>query len=160
MYCIRKAVANILHFSTNRFFERFGRFFTRAKHKIGQTRQNKVLCNKNMQRLRNVDMYYEVWEPKYLTIYEKAISHIWLCNRSYLNFLIYEAALNPLSNLIPATGSCKLAPPTDKWGNSLRRGGRVASRYLPRKQVRKRPRLYYSPQRRVLLSFRISSFFA
>ncbi len=27
---------------------------------------------------------------KYLTIYEKAVSHIWLCNWSLLNFLIYE----------------------------------------------------------------------
>ncbi len=27
---------------------------------------------------------------KYLTIYEEAVSHIWLCNRSLLNFLIYE----------------------------------------------------------------------
>jgi|688.fasta_scaffold1876314_1 hypothetical protein len=27
---------------------------------------------------------------KYLTIYEEAVSHIRLCNRSLLNFLIYE----------------------------------------------------------------------
>jgi hypothetical protein len=27
---------------------------------------------------------------KYLTIYEEAVSHIYLCNRSLLNFLIYE----------------------------------------------------------------------
>ncbi len=27
---------------------------------------------------------------KYLTIYEKAVSHMWHCNRSLLNFLIYE----------------------------------------------------------------------
>ncbi len=27
---------------------------------------------------------------KYLSIYEGAVSHIWLCNRSLLNFLIYE----------------------------------------------------------------------
>ncbi len=30
---------------------------------------------------------------KYLTIYEEAVSHIWLCNRSLLNFLIYEGNL-------------------------------------------------------------------
>ncbi len=27
---------------------------------------------------------------KHWTIYEEAVSHIWLCNRSLLNFLIYE----------------------------------------------------------------------
>ncbi len=27
---------------------------------------------------------------KYLVIYEEAVSHIWLCNRSLLDFLIYE----------------------------------------------------------------------
>ncbi len=27
---------------------------------------------------------------KYLVIYEEAVSHIWLCNRSNLDFLIYE----------------------------------------------------------------------
>ncbi len=27
---------------------------------------------------------------KYLTIYEEAVSHLWICNRSLLNFLIYE----------------------------------------------------------------------
>ncbi len=27
---------------------------------------------------------------KYLTTYEEAVNHIWLCNRSHLNFLIYE----------------------------------------------------------------------
>ncbi len=27
---------------------------------------------------------------KYLTMYEEAGCHIWLCNRSHLNFLIYE----------------------------------------------------------------------
>jgi hypothetical protein len=27
---------------------------------------------------------------KYLTIYEEAVSHIWLCNWSLLNFLLYE----------------------------------------------------------------------
>ncbi len=27
---------------------------------------------------------------KYLVIYEEAVSQIWLCNRSHLNFLIYE----------------------------------------------------------------------
>jgi hypothetical protein len=30
---------------------------------------------------------------KYLTIYEEAVSHVWLCNRSLLNFLIYEENL-------------------------------------------------------------------
>ncbi len=30
---------------------------------------------------------------KYLTIYEEFVSHIWLCNRSFLNFLIYEENL-------------------------------------------------------------------
>ncbi len=30
---------------------------------------------------------------KYLVIYEEAVSHIWLCNRSRLNFLIYEKNL-------------------------------------------------------------------
>ncbi len=30
---------------------------------------------------------------KYLTIYEKAVSHIWLCNCSILHFLIYEENL-------------------------------------------------------------------
>ncbi len=29
----------------------------------------------------------------YLVIYEEAVSHIWLCNRSRLNFLIYEKNL-------------------------------------------------------------------
>ncbi len=27
---------------------------------------------------------------KYFTIYEEAVNHIWLCNRSSLNILIYE----------------------------------------------------------------------
>jgi hypothetical protein len=27
---------------------------------------------------------------KYFPIYEEAVSHIWLCNRPRLNFLIYE----------------------------------------------------------------------
>ncbi len=31
---------------------------------------------------------------QYLTIYEEAVSHIWLCNRFLLNFLIYEETLN------------------------------------------------------------------
>ncbi len=31
---------------------------------------------------------------KYSNIYEEAVSHIWLCNRSHLNFLIYEENLN------------------------------------------------------------------
>jgi hypothetical protein len=30
---------------------------------------------------------------KYFTIYEKAVSHIWLCNCSIVNFLIYEVNL-------------------------------------------------------------------
>jgi hypothetical protein len=30
---------------------------------------------------------------KYLTIYEEAVSHIWLCNCSILNFLVYEENL-------------------------------------------------------------------
>ncbi len=30
---------------------------------------------------------------KYLVIFEEAVSHIWLCNRSRLNFLIYEENL-------------------------------------------------------------------
>ncbi len=31
--------------------------------------------------------------PKYLRIYEEAVSHIWLCNCSIVNFLIYEENL-------------------------------------------------------------------
>ncbi len=27
---------------------------------------------------------------KYLVIYEEALSHTWLCNRSLLDFLLYE----------------------------------------------------------------------
>ncbi len=27
---------------------------------------------------------------KFLVIYEEAVSHVWLCNRYRLNFLIYE----------------------------------------------------------------------
>jgi hypothetical protein len=30
---------------------------------------------------------------KYLAIYEEAVTHIWLCDRSLLNFLIYEENL-------------------------------------------------------------------
>ncbi len=36
-------------------------------------------------------IYEEI--SKYLTIYEEAVSNIWLCNRSHLNFLIYEENL-------------------------------------------------------------------
>jgi hypothetical protein len=36
-------------------------------------------------------MYEEM--HKYLVIFEEAISHIWLCNRSRLNFLMYEENL-------------------------------------------------------------------
>ncbi len=36
-------------------------------------------------------MYEEM--PKYFPIYEEAVSHIWLCNCSTLNFIIYEENL-------------------------------------------------------------------
>jgi hypothetical protein len=39
--------------------------------------------------MRKGFLIYEEWR-KYLTIYEEAVSHLGLCNRSHLNFLIYE----------------------------------------------------------------------
>ncbi len=36
-------------------------------------------------------IYEEMWN--YFPIYEEAVSHIWLCNCSILNFLIYEENL-------------------------------------------------------------------
>ncbi len=42
--------------------------------------------------MRKVFLIYEEMR-KYLTINEKADSHIWLCNWSQLNFLIYEEDL-------------------------------------------------------------------
>ncbi len=41
--------------------------------------------------LPNIIIYEEM--RKYFTLYEEAVSHIWLCNWSILNFLIYEIYL-------------------------------------------------------------------
>jgi hypothetical protein len=43
----------------------------------------------SVAKLRKGFLIYEEMR-KYLTKYEVAVSHIWLCNRSILNFLIYE----------------------------------------------------------------------
>ncbi len=42
--------------------------------------------------LRKGFLIYEEMR-KYLTIYEEAVSRIWLCTRSHLHFLIYEENL-------------------------------------------------------------------
>ncbi len=41
-----------------------------------------------VEQLQGFLIYKEM--RKYLPIYEEAVSHIWLCNCSILNFLIYE----------------------------------------------------------------------
>jgi hypothetical protein len=45
--------------------------------------------------MRKDFLIYEYYEEMrdYLTKYEEAVSHIWICNRSLLNFLIYEENL-------------------------------------------------------------------
>ncbi len=48
---------------------------------------------KSYMRLRKGFLIYEKM-CKYLTIYEEAVSHIWLCNCSILNFLMYEEEEN------------------------------------------------------------------
>jgi hypothetical protein len=42
--------------------------------------------------MRRAFLIYEEMR-KYFPMYEEAISRIWLCNRSILNFLIYEENL-------------------------------------------------------------------
>ncbi len=64
---------------------------------------------------RDFLIYEEI--RKYLVIYEDAVGHIWLCNRSHLNFLIYEE--NFLFFFISVV-LCSL--PT--WGLWSRRQGR------------------------------------
>ncbi len=46
---------------------------------------------------------------KYLTIYEETVSHIWLCNRSLLNFLKYERKI--WISFLSVRGS----PPLYEW---------------------------------------------
>ncbi len=54
---------------------------------------------------------FQIYEekPKYLTINEEVVSHIWLCNCSILNFLIYEDSLIFLS-----------VRKGEEWGGSLK----------------------------------------
>ncbi len=49
-----------------------------------------LLIYKEIQRVPVAGNGKEMEMRKYLVIYEEAVSHIWLCNRSLLDFLIYE----------------------------------------------------------------------
>ncbi len=52
--------------------------------------------------MRKGSLIYEEMS-KYFPIYEEAVSHIWLCNYSILNFLIYEENLIFLFISVPGT---------------------------------------------------------
>ncbi len=68
-----------------------------SRSRLTDKKEKKIFLIYSIRKLRWERLQSHIWGRtsyeemrKYWTIYEKADSHIWLCNRSLLDFLIYE----------------------------------------------------------------------
>ncbi len=96
VYIISQCSNNSARFINKQVFNGFNLGYLHVCSLLTLIKKEIVLIYKEIQNgavaksyLRKGFLHYKKMR-KYLTIYEEAVSHIWLCNYSILNFFIYE----------------------------------------------------------------------